>query len=33
MFKKRVPRRIFVSKREEVRADWENFHNEEFHNL
>jgi hypothetical protein len=33
MFKKRVPRRIFVPKRDELRRDWRNFHNEELHNL
>jgi hypothetical protein len=32
-FENGVLRRIFVSKRYEVRGDWRKLHNEEFHNL
>jgi hypothetical protein len=33
MFEKRVLRRIFGPKRDEVTGDWRKLHNEELHNL
>jgi hypothetical protein len=33
VFQKRVLRRIFGPKREEVARDWRKLHNEELHNL
>jgi hypothetical protein len=33
LFEKKVMRRIFRNKREEVKADWRKLHNEELHNL
>jgi hypothetical protein len=33
MFEKRILRRIFGPKREEVAGGWRRLHNEEFHNL
>jgi hypothetical protein len=33
VFEKRVLRRIFGPKREEVTGDWRQLHNEELHNL
>jgi hypothetical protein len=33
VFEKRVLRRIFVLKRDEVTGDWRKLHNEELHNL
>jgi hypothetical protein len=33
VFKNRVLRRIFGSKRDEVTGDWRKLHNEELHNL
>jgi hypothetical protein len=33
MFEKKVLRRIFRPKREEVRAGWRKLHNEELHNF
>jgi hypothetical protein len=33
VFEKRVLRRIFVLKRDEVTGDWIKLHNEELHNL
>jgi hypothetical protein len=33
MFEKRVLRRIFGSKREEMAGDWRRLYNEELHNL
>jgi hypothetical protein len=33
VFEKRVLRRIFGPKRDEVTGDWRTLHNEEFHNL
>jgi hypothetical protein len=32
-FEKRVLRKIFETKREEVSGDWRKLHNEELHNL
>jgi cell division protein FtsL len=33
VYKNRVLRRIFGSKREEMAGDWKRLHNEELHNL
>jgi hypothetical protein len=33
VFENRLLRRIFGSKRDEVRGDWRKLHNEELHNL
>jgi hypothetical protein len=33
VFEKRIPKRIFGPKREEVAGGWRNLYNEEFHNL
>jgi hypothetical protein len=33
VFENRVPRRIFVPKRDEVMEEWRKLHNEELHNL
>jgi hypothetical protein len=33
VFEKRVMRRAFGSKREDVAGDWRRLHNEELHNL
>jgi hypothetical protein len=33
VFENRVPRRIFISKRDEVTGEWRKLHNEELHSL